>query len=94
MPVDRIVAIDMDDMGLWSMTAVDCPANALKAQLGEKPLRCRAGMSTKMQGAVPLAKCKWLVGGIEDVGGKPVAHCSFGDEAPKGDSDARHHTTD
>ena len=78
--IAREVNIAMDRMGLWSMTAPDCPANVLKAQLGEQLLTCRAGLSTKMQGAVPLAKCKWLVGEIDEFDGKPVAHCAFAAE--------------
>lgn len=73
----RPVKLDMNEMGLWTMQAPDCPANVLRARLGEKPESCRSGLSTNIQGAVPLSRCKWLVGEIADQDGKPVATCSF-----------------
>lgn len=79
MTIEREVEIDVGKMGLWTMIAPDCPANVMKEKLGERPLACRAGASTQIQGAIPLTKCQWLSGEIEERGDKPVAQCSFDD---------------
>lgn len=67
----------MNEMGMWTMYAPDCPASALRARLGEKPWPCLSGLSTKIQGPVPIHRCKYVVGEIADQDGKPVATCSF-----------------
>lgn len=83
MAEQRPVEIDMNEMGMWTMQAPDCPANVLRARLGEKPDSCRSGLSTKAQGTIPLARCKWLVGEIADQDGSPIATCSFADKEGK-----------
>ena len=80
MAIQREVSLDMNAMGMWTMVAKDCPANKLRAQLGDKPETCRAGLSTNAQGAIPLHKCRFLVGEIEDVDGRPIANCGFEDQ--------------
>jgi hypothetical protein len=73
----RFVELKVEDMGIWHATSPTCPANRMKAALGEKPMTCRCGISTNIQGPIPMGRCKFLEGDIFEEDNSLKIACTF-----------------
>lgn len=58
---NRVIEIVFDQespLGLWHMNCPTCPMHPLQDAVEAKRQQCVGGMSTNMQGAIPLHRCK------------------------------------
>lgn len=59
--VRRVFEIDMDKMGFWKIWCKGCPLLLHLKALNQESRMCVSGLSTKMQGAIPLQHCEYYV---------------------------------
>ena len=55
------VKVAVSGNGFWSITCQECPLLPHLKALGQKSRPCASGMSTNVQGAIPLQHCEHYV---------------------------------